>query len=64
MGGFLAKSDVKAKVEREAFTGHISEHGIIGLQDGAVKNTIHRGRITGIQDGGVRGTVRQGALQV
>lgn len=68
MEEFLPKSEVTAKVGRDAVTAtvnwKISKPGIIDLPDEAVKGTIHFGGVTGIQDGVVRATIREGRLEV
>ena len=68
MGGLLAKSEVDAKVKRNAgtanVTGQISKHGIFSLQDATVENSIQNGGISGAQYEDIRATVRERASQV
>lgn len=57
-----------AKVGRDEVTTAVtwkrSKHGIVNLQDEAVKDTIQFGGITEIQDAVVRATIREGRLEV
>ena len=68
MEEFLPKSEVTAKVGRDAVTATVTDeiikHEIIGLQDEAGKDTIHGGGITEMQDENVRATIRKGPIEV